>query len=72
MTFHDVIRHLVHHGPFATDTERDEALAAIDEHEAATTSAPAGEVTGTGSLSLPAPAATSPEAASADAEPGGL
>lgn len=34
MTFHDVIRHLVEHGPFASDADRDAARAAVDEHEA--------------------------------------
>jgi len=34
VTFHDVIRHLVEHGPFASDADRDAARAAVDEHEA--------------------------------------
>lgn len=58
MNFHDVIRHLVEHGPFASDQERTAALDAVDEHQAAT--APEGGaagVTGTGSLKLPAPSA---------------
>jgi hypothetical protein len=32
--FHDVLRHLVHNGPFASDTDRQRALSAVDEHEA--------------------------------------
>lgn len=61
MNFHDVIRHLVEHGPFASDQDRQEALKAIDKHQEASAPPPAAAgvagVTGTGSLKLPAPSA---------------
>lgn len=33
MNFHDVVRHLVEHGPWASDADRETALAAVNQHE---------------------------------------
>lgn len=32
-TFYDVVRHLVEHGPWATDTDRETAFQAVNVHE---------------------------------------
>lgn len=51
MTFHDVLRHLVHHSDFPSGTNRLEALEAVDAHEQAETA---------GRTAAPAPAQPPP------------
>jgi hypothetical protein len=60
MKFHDVIRHLVAHCPFS-DEDQVVALAAVDEHEAATgqlPDPPAGGAAESPASSMPATAST--------------